>query len=238
MIFQRVFSIIPSLISSGSFGISFGADDSAYFVLSNSLNPSGVTIASAILNKSCQGQSFNGNLLNGSGPNTLTSYLINSTSIPTGVGSNYGFAGLYYAVCVSGIAPTPTLTSTLTLSPTPTYTQTITYTPTPTLTPTITPTPTATPVGLHIWPNPFNPDLPFPYNSLKVYQAPPNSPLSIYTVSGELVIGNVKADSQGWIHWYGTNKFGIKVSAGIYYYVLQSTGGSNLLSGTLLIVRK
>jgi hypothetical protein len=89
-------------------------------------------------------------------------------------------------------------------------------------------------VGLHLWPNPYNPNYAYK-NTLKVYQVPTNSILSIYTVSGELVI-NVDADDLGWIHWDGRNKFGILVSGGIYYYVVKS-GDNTLLSGTLLIVR-
>ncbi len=119
MVFQRTFSISSAIISSGSFSVSFGADDSAYYVLSNSLNPAGVTIASSILDKNCQGQAFTGSLLTSSGPNTLTSYLINTTSISTGVGSNYGFTGLYYELCVAGNTPTPTSTPTFTPTPTP-----------------------------------------------------------------------------------------------------------------------
>jgi len=95
-------------------------------------------------------------------------------------------------------------------------------------------TPTNTPVGLHLWPNPYDPR--FAVNgTLKVYQAPPGSDLSIYTVSGELVKTSM-VDGNGWILWDGRNRYGIPVSGGIYYYVVQS-GNNNLLTGTLLIVR-
>ena len=95
-------------------------------------------------------------------------------------------------------------------------------------------TPTNTPVGLHLWPNPYNPK--YAYDSqLRVYQAPTNAILSIYTVSGELV-ATADANNQGWIYWDGRNKYGVLVSGGIYYYVLQS-GETTLLKGTLLIVR-
>ncbi len=95
-------------------------------------------------------------------------------------------------------------------------------------------TPTNTPVGLHLWPNPYNPK--YAYDSqLRVYQAPTNAILSIYTVSGELV-ATADANYQGWIYWDGRNKYGVLVSGGIYYYVLQS-GETTLLKGTLLIVR-
>jgi hypothetical protein len=89
-------------------------------------------------------------------------------------------------------------------------------------------------VGLHLWPNPYNPKYAVD-GTLKVYQAPPGAVLSIYTVSGELAV-TAEADSQGWIRWDGRNKFGILVSSGIYYYVVR-TGDNTLLNGTLLIVR-
>ena len=71
---------------------------------------------------------------------------------------------------------------------------------------------------------------------LKVYQVPNKYHLYIYTVSGELV-DQLHTDKQtGFNHLEGTNKFGILVSPGIYYYIVQS-GKNTLLSGTLLIVR-
>jgi hypothetical protein len=130
--------------------------------------------------------------------------------------------------------PTVTYTPTVTVTPTATNTPTITYTPTITFTPTVTFTPTNTPIGLHLWPNPYNPKYAYD-GQLRVYQAPTNAVLSIYTVSGELVIA-VDADNQGWIRWEGQNKNGSPVSGGIYYYVVQS-GYNTLLKGTLLIVR-
>jgi hypothetical protein len=227
MVFQRTFSISSAIISSGSFAITFGADDSAYYVLSNSLYPAGVTIASTF-SKNCQGQAFSGSLLTSSGPNTLTSYLINTTSIPTGVGSNYGFTGLYYELCVMGNTPTPT--STPTNTPTPTITST----------PLATPTATPTPAGLHVWPNPFNPQYAWPGNGaglFRAYMVPPNATMSIYTISGELVIKlGQDPDYPGYIDWNGENKKGIPVSGGVYYYVIQNNN-SNLLSGKVLVLR-
>ena len=130
--------------------------------------------------------------------------------------------------------PTPTSTLSPTSTLTPSFTPTVTNTPTITFTPTITLTPTNTPVGLHLWPNPYNPKYAV-NSSLKVYQAPPGAVLSIYTVSGELV-ASATADQNGWILWYCRNKYGVQVSGGIYYYVVK-TGDSTLLNGTLLIVR-
>ncbi len=239
MVFQRTFSISSAIISSGSFGISFGADDTAYYVLSNSLYPSGVTIASTLF-KNCQGQAFSGSLLSSSGPNTLTSYLINTTSIPTGVGSNYGFTGLYYALCVMGLTPTPTATPTLTPTSTITATPTLTITPTITNTSSLTPTSIPTPVGLHVWPNPFNPQYAWPGNGvgyLRAYMVPPGTKMKIYSISGELVITLGEDPAYpGYIDWDAKNNKGVPVSAGIYYYVIQNNN-STLLSGKVLILR-
>jgi hypothetical protein len=173
-------------------------------------------------------------------PSTLFNIGANTIVFTTPNGDG-GPGGLDFELCANldncnpTATPTPTLTPTPTVSPTPTPSYTPSLTSTITFTPTITMTPTNTPVGLHLWPNPYNPDLPLPYKWLKVYQAPLQSHLFIYTVSGELVI-RVDPDNTGLIRWDGHNKFGILVSGGIYYYVLQS-GSDNLLSGTLLIVR-
>jgi hypothetical protein len=103
-----------------------------------------------------------------------------------------------------------------------------------TATPTSTFTPTATPPGLHLWPNPYNPK--YAYNgTLKVYQAPQGSDLSIYTISGELVKKEV-VDINGWILWDGRNQFGVPTAAGIYYYVVK-LGDDSLLEGKFLLIR-
>ena len=91
--------------------------------------------------------------------------------------------------------PTITATTTPTNSPTITSTPTITMTPTLTYTPVPTATATATPIGLHVWPNPFDPGyaVPVPGSNgigvFKAYQVPAGATMSIYTVSGELVFG-------------------------------------------------
>jgi hypothetical protein len=129
---------------------------------------------------------------------------------------------------------TPTVTSTYTptLTPTFTFTPTITYTPTMTFTPTVTATPTNTPVQLHIWPNPYNPKYAVG-GVLKAGIAPSGSTMDLYTVSGESVIH--LHEVAGMILWDGRNKYGVKVSGGIYYYIIKN-GGSTLLSGKLLII--
>ena len=135
---------------------------------------------------------------------------------------------------------TPTNTSTSTFSPTITQTDTITLTPTITntptitLTPTVTVTPTITPFGLHLWPNPYDPKYAF-NGTLNVYEAPAGSSLCIYTVSGELVASKLVNDNN-WIYWDGRNRFGVPVSAGIYFYIIK-TGSAVLMQGTLLVLR-
>jgi len=126
------------------------------------------------------------------------------------------------------LSPTPSITNTLTLTPTPT----ITLTPTNTYTPTISPTPTATPPGLHVWPNPFDPKYAVG-GVLKAYMVPTGSTMSFYSVSGELV--RSVGESGGWIKWDGRNNNGAMVSTGTYYYVIQSNS-TTLLKGKVLVL--
>ena len=109
LIIQRTFSINPGLVKTGSFGITFGMDDVGAFVVTNSLYPSGVTIASCYapggVCLKCQNQNFNGNYLDGSGPNTLTICLVNTGNIT--IGTHLGFSWIYYSICVSGGTPSP-----------------------------------------------------------------------------------------------------------------------------------
>ncbi|HVZ80520.1 MAG TPA: hypothetical protein VHE12_06900 [bacterium] len=116
----------------------------------------------------------------------------------------------------------------------PTATPTVTPTPTITPTPMATPTFTPTPIGLNVWPIPYNPK--YAYNGqLKAYQVPPGATMGIYTLSGEQVLPPMSPDGLGWIKWDGKNQNGVPVSAGIYYYVI-TKGSTVLLKGKLLIV--
>ena len=135
---------------------------------------------------------------------------------------------------------TPTVTPTYTPSATPTFTPTatpnITSTPTMTFTPQPTPTFTATPVGLNVWPNPFNPKYAVG-GALKAYQVPSDGKMSIYTISGEVVVNPpLEPNGAGYIYWDGKNSNGVPVSAGIYYYLIKS-GNKTLLSGKILLLR-
>jgi flagellar hook assembly protein FlgD len=121
------------------------------------------------------------------------------------------------------------VTATITNSPTITATGTVTSTPTITSTGVATNTPS---FGIHVWPNPFNPDTAV-NGLLKAGVVPPGSTLSIYTVSGELV--NSLQESGGLITWDGRNKNGALVSRGIYYYVVQS-GQTVLLTNNIIVL--
>lgn len=194
------------------------------------------------------------------GNNVLT--INNISSLPVFIGYDFQLVISYEPFCgptytptdTPTTTPTGTPTSTSTLTPTPTITYTPTYTPTqtpsptatktptitpsgtPTSTPTplITPTPTATPPGLHVWPDPFNPNWAVG-GQLKVYQVPSGATMNIYTLSGELVIGPLNPDSNGYITWDGRNKNKVWVSNGIYYYVIKNSG-KILLSGKILYI--
>lgn len=136
-------------------------------------------------------------------------------------------------------SPTPTSTPTSTSTVTPTLTPT--FTPTITSTTTFTATFTPTPVGLYVWPNPFNPKYAVPgpdgHGDLKAYQVPLTAGMNIYTLSGEALFSSpLTPDSSGHIYWDGTNENGVPVSAGIDYYVIKD-GNKVLLSGKILVLR-
>jgi hypothetical protein len=141
------------------------------------------------------------------------------------------------------VTPTPTFSPTFTSTSTPTITPTpvFSFTPTYTFTPVNTSTPvfTATPVPpLNVWPNPFNPNYAVPVNgvgpALRAMTVPANSTMNIYTVSGELV-AHLSENAPGEIDWNGKNNNGVPVSAGPYYYVIQS-GNTTLLTGRVLVI--
>lgn len=139
----------------------------------------------------------------------------------------------------STMTPTATLSPTLTpiWSPTPTPTQTPSYTATitPTITPTFTPTLTPTPTCVnHVWPNPFNPFYSMNH-SLKMDCLPPNAKVSIYTIAGELT-AEVKEEDKGFAEWFGTNKNGVPVAPGVYFYVIQRDE-TVLGKGKILVTR-
>lgn len=146
----------------------------------------------------------------------------------------------------SCLVPTITLTPTNTLTKTPTATPTNTNTPTvtPTITSTFTSTPSLTPTpGLHVWPNPYNPNYAVPGNNsngigvLKAYFVPTGTTMSYYSLSGEMVttLGEDNLGVPNEIDWDGRNKNGVPVSTGTYYYVIRYNG-STLLAGKVLVI--
>ncbi len=145
------------------------------------------------------------------------------------------------ALTCGSATPTSTPTLTPTLTPAGTPTPATMSTPTATATPSTSPTPqptatsTPTPAGLHVWPNPFNPQYAVG-GALKAYQVPSGATMSLYTLSGEMV-DQLTPNSSGYIYWYGANQNGVPVSAGVYYYVIKN-GNSTLLSGKLLVARQ
>jgi hypothetical protein len=116
--------------------------------------------------------------------------------------------------------PTHTATFTPTVTATFSWTPTETFSPTATLTGTVTPTPTPspTPLGpLRVWPNPFDPSAAV-RGTLKCADMPPNSRLTIITVSGEVVFRGMEFG--GRVEWDGGTDKGARVSSGIYYYLV------------------
>jgi len=140
---------------------------------------------------------------------------------------------------------TPTITSTATPTSTPTFTPTSSSTRTPTVTPTCTTTatPTTTPTpscAIHAWPDPYNPGRAW-RSFFRVGCLPPGAKVDFYTVSGEWVGSSTQLDNdavqyESWVaEWDGRNRYGARVSDGIYYYVVLS-GSQTLQKGKFLIV--
>ncbi|PKL92060.1 MAG: hypothetical protein CVV21_04745 [Candidatus Goldiibacteriota bacterium HGW-Goldbacteria-1] len=83
-----------------------------------------------------------------------------------------------------------------------------------------------------VYPNPFNPDTAID-NALKIRNMVPGSRLNIYTLSAELVYA-VDAVTT-FVNWNAKNRYGNRVSPGIYYYVIQ-TPDKHIYKGKLFIV--
>jgi hypothetical protein len=151
------------------------------------------------------------------------------------------------------ITSTPTLTPTYTNTFTPTVTSTNTNTFTPTATPTITntspptstftATPTYTPTCVtYVWPDPYNPQKAVG-GTLRISCMNPQSVVTIYTISGELVqtlnyqtspctVPNMWGTAYC---WNGTNTKGRSVATGVYLYVVQQ-GTTVVQRGKFLVV--
>jgi hypothetical protein len=161
IVFQKTFTLSSEMINTGSFSVSFGADDEVIFAVSNAAHPSGVTIASCMAPvgsqecQGCHGQAFDGTFLAAGAPNTLTVTLINTVTAPA-TGDNFGYSGVNYQICVAPRASTPTLTST----PLP-----------PTATCTATPSVTST----------WTPEAPLPTATFTPTSVFTNSPIPLFT---------------------------------------------------------
>ena len=84
---------------------------------------------------------------------------------------------------------------------------------------------------MHVWPNPFSPKL--AYNGLLNFSClPDNATVNIYTLSGELC--QQVSEIRGMAYWNGTNKKGMPVATGIYFYVVLS-GDQVLARGKILV---
>ncbi len=135
----------------------------------------------------------------------------------------------------STFTPTASLTPTLTLTYTVTRTVTSTLTQVlATLTPTITATTTPYPIGdIIVYPNPYNPNKAIE-GALKIVNLPIGANISIYTISGELVISMTSQTPV--VYWKGRNLFNSPVSSGVYYYVIESGSNNILKTGTIFVV--
>lgn len=83
-----------------------------------------------------------------------------------------------------------------------------------------------------IYPNPFNPDKAIS-GVLKIDNLVPGSTVQIYTISGEIVMV-INANSVKEI-WDGKNRYGYKVSPGIYYYIIKGSGNKTYMGKIFII---
>lgn len=87
--------------------------------------------------------------------------------------------------------------------------------------------------SLHVWPNPFNPNLAVG-GVFKASVVPAGAEMDIYSISGEMVWSKTSKDG-GEIDWAGINNNQVQVSTGTYYYVIH-LGTKNLLVGKVLVL--
>ena len=129
---------------------------------------------------------------------------------------------------------TPTVTVSPTVSETHTITETATITETPTVTSTVTITPTPFPDGFFgIYPNPFD-SAHSTDGMLKFLNVKPGSTIWIYTISGEFV--STVSGSAAVLRWNLKNRFGKKVSPGIYYYVYRTSDNVVERRGRIFVI--
>ncbi len=85
-----------------------------------------------------------------------------------------------------------------------------------------------------VYPNPFNPYI-AKDGLLKFENIVPGSTVYIYTIGGELVINKNSSDTI--IYWDCKNKYGSKVSQGIYFYVIENKTTGKFDKGKLFIIK-
>ncbi|MFP4466370.1 MAG: T9SS type A sorting domain-containing protein [Candidatus Goldiibacteriota bacterium] len=81
-----------------------------------------------------------------------------------------------------------------------------------------------------IYPNPFDPG----QGDLKIANLIPGAEFQVYTVSGEFVYSLQAQDIVE--HWNAVNRYGLPVSAGIYYYIIKNPDNS-IHRGKFFVVR-
>ncbi len=128
----------------------------------------------------------------------------------------------------------PTITPTFTISPTFTITPSVSETPTLTMTPTITITPTPFSEGFFaVYPNPYDARKSID-KKIKFLNAKPGSSIYIFTISGENVIAILSKTSI--INWDLKNRFGYKVSPGVYYFLYMTADNEVVEKGKIFVI--
>jgi uncharacterized repeat protein (TIGR01451 family) len=84
-----------------------------------------------------------------------------------------------------------------------------------------------------VYPDPYNPNRAFG-GTLKFENVVPGTSIQIYTVSGELVDSIETNDIIA--YWNGKNRYGDKVSAGIYYFVLTNPDSGSHMQGKIFLI--
>jgi len=84
-----------------------------------------------------------------------------------------------------------------------------------------------------VYPNPYNPAY-AKGGALKFINLVPGSRVEIYTISGENVTGLFSPGVS--VKWDGKNRFGKKVSPGIYYYVIINLNSQEKTTGKIFIL--
>ena len=86
-------------------------------------------------------------------------------------------------------------------------------------------TPPSSVSQFQVGPNPLRPSL---GQTQMKFIVPPNSNIKIFTVTGEMV-KDLTASSSGTASWDATNKSGARVASGVYFVIIQGSGGSKTI---------